>query len=206
MVVLAVAPAVGLPQPWDAVLRVGVPALVLGLLSWPVLRTLRVHRPLADVMLGAGVCALWVAPDFLVPGWRAHPLFQNSLTGSLTVTVPPAELADPLVLTLRLVRAAVLVPVVEELFWRGWLPRWLANPSWQGVALGHYTRLGFLGTAVLFAAEHGPFWEVGLLCGLIYNTWMWRTRSLGDLILVHAVTNAALGAVVLGTGRYEFWM
>lgn len=206
MVVLAVAPAVGLPQPWDAVLRVGVPALVLGLLSWPVLRTLRVHRPLADVMLGVGVCALWVAPDFLVPGWRAHPLFQNSLTGSLTVTVPPAELADPLVLTLRLVRAAVLVPVVEELFWRGWLPRWLANPSWQGVALGHYTRLGFLGTAVLFAAEHGPFWEVGLLCGLIYNTWMWRTRSLGDLILVHAVTNAALGAVVLGTGRYEFWM
>ena len=87
-----------------------------------------------------------------------------------------------------------------------WLPRWVANPSWQGVALGHYTRLGFLGTAVLFAAEHGPFWEVGLLCGLIYNTWMWRTRSLGDLILVHAVTNAALGAVVLGTGRYEFWM
>ena len=206
MAVLAVAPALGLAQPWDALLRVGVPLLALLLLSWPVLRTLRVQHPVADVALGVGVCALWVAPDFLVPGWRAHPLFQNALTGTLTVTVPPAELADPLVLTLRVARAALLVPVVEELFWRGWLPRWLANPSWQGVALGHYTWLGFLGTAVLFAAEHGPFWEVGLLCGLLYNAWMWRTRSPGDLILVHAVTNAALGAVVLGTGRYEFWM
>jgi CAAX prenyl protease-like protein len=122
------------------------------------------------------------------------------------VSVPPAELADPLVLTLRFARAALLVPVVEELFWRDWLPRWLANPSWQDIPPGHYTRLGFIGTAVLFAAEHGPFWEVGLLCGLVYNAWMWRTRSLGDLILVHAVTNAALGAVVLRTGRYEFWM
>ena len=48
--------------------------------------------------------------------------------------------------------------------------------------------------------------EVGLLCGLIYNWWMWRTKSLGDIILVHAVTNAALSAYVLVTGKYEYWM
>jgi membrane protease YdiL (CAAX protease family) len=59
---------------------------------------------------------------------------------------------------------------------------------------------------VLFAAEHGPYWEVGLLCGVIYNWWMWRTRSLGDLILVHAVTNLALSLFVIATQRWTFWM
>jgi hypothetical protein len=35
---------------------------------------------------------------------------------------------------------------------------------------------------------------------------MWRTRSLGDLVLVHGVTNAALSGFVLVTGKYEYWM
>ena len=56
------------------------------------------------------------------------------------------------------------------------------------------------------AVEHGPFWEVGLLCGIIYNWWMRRTRSLGDLMLVHAVTNLALAVYVIVTGRWMFWM
>jgi membrane protease YdiL (CAAX protease family) len=53
---------------------------------------------------------------------------------------------------------------------------------------------------------HGAYWEVGLLTGLIYNWWAVRTRSLGDLMLVHGVTNAALAAFVIVTHRWEFWM
>ena len=206
MGVLAAAPVLGLPQPWDSLLRLGVPLLGLAWGAWPILRSLRIAHPVADGMIGLGVCALWVAPDLLIPGWRAHPIFQNALTGTLTASLAPADFADPFVVTLRVVRAVVLVPVVEELFWRGWLPRWIADPAWQGVTFGHYTRLAFYGTALLFAAEHGPYWEVGLLCGLLYNVWMRHTRSLGDLILVHAVSNAALSVVVLRTGRYAFWM
>jgi len=142
----------------------------------------------------------------LVPGWRSHWLFQNSITGTVQTSIAPTELADPLVLMLRVARAALLVPIIEELFWRGWLPRWIVNNDWQKVQLGTYTTLAFIATAVLFASEHGPYWEVGLLCGLIYNWWMWRTRSLGDLVLVHGVTNAALSAFVLMTGKYEYWM
>ncbi len=98
------------------------------------------------------------------------------------------------------------MPILEELFWRGWLPRWIVNNDWQKVPLGTYNVAAFVATAVLFASEHGPFWEVGLLCGLIYNWWMWKTKSLGDLILVHAVTNAALAAFVLVTKQYAYWM
>ncbi|HEY0780273.1 MAG TPA: CAAX prenyl protease-related protein [Gemmatirosa sp.] len=168
-------------------------------------RALRPTRPLAGVALGLAVCALWVAPDLLVPGWRGHWLFQNAITGSLKTSIAPAELT-PVMLVLRTARAALLVPVLEELFWRGWLPRWLQDARFERVPLGRYTAFAFWGTAALFAAEHGPYWEVGLLCGVIYNWWMGRTRALGDLVLVHAVTNLALSLFVIATGRWTFWM
>ena len=72
--------------------------------------------------------------------------------------------------------------------------------------IGQYTPFAFWATALLFGAEHGPYWEVGLLCGAVYNWWMRRTRSLGDLVLTHAVTNAALSAYVIVGERWNFWM
>jgi membrane protease YdiL (CAAX protease family) len=59
---------------------------------------------------------------------------------------------------------------------------------------------------VLFAAEHGPYWDVGLVAGVIFNLWMMRTKSLGDLILAHAVTNACLAAYVIAAGKWEYWL
>ena len=160
---------------------------------------------LSSIGLGLAVFVVWIAPDALIPGWRSQWLFQNSVTGHITTSIPPAELT-PLMLALRLGRAALLVPIIEELFWRGWLPRWLQNSQFARIPLGQYTSFAFWTTAVLFAAEHGPFWEVGLVCGIIYNWWMRRTRSLGDLMLVHGVTNLALSVYVIVTGRWMFWM
>ena len=206
MVLLGVAPYLPFGQPWESVFRVGMLVLVIAVCSSDIVKAMRVKHAFASIALGLAVCALWVAPDLLFPGWRSHWLFQNGITGTVKTSIAPAELADPLVMVLRVTRAALLVPILEELFWRGWLPRWVVNNDWQGVPLGTYTRLAFISTAVLFAMEHGPYWEVGLLCGLIYNWWMWRTRSLGDLVLVHGVTNAALSGFVLVTGKYEYWM
>jgi len=160
---------------------------------------------MSSIGLGLAVFVVWIAPDALIPGWRSQWLFQNSVTGHITTSIPPAELT-PLMLALRLGRAALLVPIIEELFWRGWLPRWLQNSQFARIPLGQYTSFAFWTTAVLFAAEHGPFWEVGLVCGIIYNWWMRRTRSLGDLMLVHGVTNLALSVYVIATGRWTFWM
>jgi CAAX prenyl protease-like protein len=160
---------------------------------------------LGSLSLGLGVFLVWVAPDLLIPGWREHALFQNGITGRITTSIPPAELTS-IMLVLRTARAALIVPVLEELFWRGWLPRWIQDSKVDRVPLGQYTPLAFWATAVLFAAEHGPFWEVGLLAGVIYNWWMRRTRSLGDLMLAHGVTNLALSLYVIATGRWAFWM
>lgn len=206
MIWLAIGPSLPLPQPWESIVRVGVLVAALWVFSRDIITSLRIQHFGTSLVLGLAVCALWVAPDQLFPGWRSHWLFTNSITGSVTTSIPPGELSNLLVVTLRVIRAALLVPLLEEFFWRGWLPRWLVNPDWQRVPLGTFNRMGFLLTAVLFASEHGPFWEVGLLCGLIYNWWMARTKSLGDLVFVHAVTNASLSAFVLVTKQYAYWM
>ena len=206
MILLAIGPALPIPQPWESILRVGVLVAVMLTISRDVVLSLRVRHMLPSVLLGLAVCAMWVAPDQIFPGWREHWLFQNSITGTVKTTITPSELADPLVVILRVVRAALLVPILEELFWRGWLPRWIVNNDWQKVPLGTFNVMAFVATAVLFASEHGPFWEVGLLCGFIYNWYMWKTKSLGDLVLVHAVTNAALSGFVMVTKQYAYWM
>jgi len=205
MLLLGVVPGLGLPARLDAALRVGVPALAILLVARPAL-DFGVARPLATVGVGIAVFALWIGPDLLVPGYRAHVLFQNALTGTTESGVPAAVRSDPVILSLRFLRGAMVVPIVEELFWRGWLPRWLDRPDdFRAQALGSFTRFSFWATAVLFALEHGAYWDVGFLAGLIYNWWMTRTRRIGDLILCHAVTNACLGVYVLMSGRWGYW-
>ena len=204
MVWLAVDKYLPIANPWKEILRdLVLVAAILGF-SRRILPRSAPHW-IASVALGIGVFVLWIAPDLLFPAWRSHWLFQNDVVGKLKTSIPPAELT-PVMLALRVVRASVLVPVLEELFWRGWLPRWIQNTQFDRVPLGEYTPLAFWATALLFAAEHGPFWDVGLLCGIIYNWWMKRTRSLGDLVLVHATTNFALSMFIISSERWTFWM
>jgi CAAX prenyl protease-like protein len=100
----------------------------------------------------------------------------------------------------------IIVPIVEELFWRGWAPRWIDRmDDFQALPLGSFTTRSFLLTAALFGVEHGSYWDVGFAAGVGYNWWVWKTRSLGDLILSHAVTNACLAGWVLGTGQWQYW-
>ena len=205
LALLVVAPRLPVSPAVQAVVWVGVLALIIGVVAWPVL-DFRVRRLGGSIALGVAVYLLWVAPDLLWPAYRQHWLFQNSLMGKVASTVPGEVRGDGFVLTLRFVRAALIVPIVEELFWRGWLPRWLDHPSgFLSRPLGAFSRFAFWSTAVLFALEHGSFWDVGLVAGVLYNWWLTRTKSLGDLILAHAVTNGCLGVHVLVLGEWRYW-
>ncbi len=190
---------------WDAPVRVIVLAAVIWFFSRRVL-SFQIAHWAGSAAVGVAVFALWVGPDLLFPAYRNHWLFQNALTGNLASSIPPGLLTDPLVLAFRAIRAVILVPILEELFWRGWLMRWLVSPDFDKVPLGTYAAGAFWITALLFAAEHGPYWDVGLLTGVIYNWWMVRTRSLGDCILMHAVTNACLSLFVIVGGHWEYWL
>jgi CAAX prenyl protease-like protein len=165
----------------------------------------RAKYKVETAVLGVAVFVLWVGPDMLFPMYRQHWLFQNDIMGRLSAPGPESVLLSPIVLWSRTFRAVILVPIIEELFWRAWLMRWLISPRFEKVPLGTYQFGAFAITAVLFAAEHGPYWDVGLVCGVIFNWWMVRTRSLGDCILVHAITNACLYGYVVATHHWEYW-
>jgi uncharacterized protein len=167
--------------------------------------TLRPRFPWQSVILGTAVFFIWVGPDLLFSGYRHFWLFENSLTGRVTSTIDPALRRNLAFVILRAATCALLVPVFEELFWRSWLMRWLIRPHFEKIPFGTYGRAAFWTVAVLFAIEHGPYWEVGLAAGILYNWWAVRTRSLADCILAHAVTNGLLSAFVLLTGQWQYW-
>jgi len=205
MTMLAVSGSLPGPPRAQALIRVGVVTAVILAIARGTF-SLRLTRPVATIGVGILVFVVWILPDQIAPGYRSGPLFENSLLGKFESTVPPEARADPVFLALRMFRAVLLVPIVEELFWRGWLPRWIDRmEDFRERPLGSYTAFSFGATAVLFAVEHGSLWDVGLVAGVIYNWWMIKTKSLGDLIACHGVTNGCLSGWVLTTGQWRYW-
>ena len=210
--VMEIEKATGLPTAVMYPLRVAATLAVLLLFSRQLFSrqqlSARPAHPLASAAIGAAVFALWIAPDVLFgPGYRHSRLFQNAFTGSGAVSSLPIVLhTSAWFLALRAGSCAFLVPAVEELFWRGWAMRWIVASDFRKIPPGTYQALSFWLVALLFAAEHGPYWEVGLAAGIIYNWWMVRTRNLMDCIVAHAVTNGLLSVYILATHRFEYWL
>jgi len=109
-----------------------------------------------------------------------------------------------LVIALRVAGAVLVVPIVEELFWRGWLQRWLINENFTSVRIGQFTPFSFAVVTVMFALVH-PQVFVALFAGLLFGWWVVKTKSLWDVVLSHAVANLLLAVYVLWTGRWYFW-
>ena len=192
--------------PLPAPLRFAVSMAVILAVSREPLRG-RPSSPVLSIVLGLAVFAVWIGPDVIAPAWRTSFLFNNAIVGHPAGNTPPALKNDPVFLFFRIAISVIAVPILEELFWRGWLMRWLIDGvDFRRVPLGKYVPMAFWITAVLFAAEHGSFWDVGLLTGAIYNWWMVRTRNLWDCIIAHAVTNGALAAWVVLAGQWQYWL
>ena len=186
-------------------MRLVLPLAAILAFSRPVLRV-GPSAPLMSILLGLAVFVIWVGPDAIAPAWRHSFLFDNSIVGHPAGSTPAPAQTDPWFLFLRVAVSVVAVPILEELFWRGWLMRWLANRDFTSIPLGTYEVTAFWLVAILFASEHGSFWDVGLLTGIVFNWWMVRTKNLWDCIIAHAVTNGVLAAYVIVGGHWEYWL
>jgi uncharacterized protein len=193
-----------LPAEWLYLIRFLIVAVLILTVSRPYL-SLRPSAPMASIVIGIAVFLIWIGPDALF-GYRHFWLFENRLTGSATSSLAPELKNNLAFILLRSAGSFLLVPILEELFWRGWMMRWLIDMDFLKVPLGKYVPSVFWIVAILFASEHGPYWEVGLAAGIIYNWWLIRTRNLADCILGHAVTNAVLAGYVLVTDRWQYWL
>ena len=112
--------------------------------------------------------------------------------------------ATPLDAFLRLLALAAVVPVMEELFWRSLVMRWIQARDFLSVDPGRTGFAAFALSSALFASEHS-LWLAGLLAGAAY-AWVYRrSGNLWTAIVSHAITNAALGTYVLATGSWRYW-
>ncbi len=99
----------------------------------------------------------------------------------------------------------LIVPIAEELAFRGCIIRKLVSTDFEAVAPGHFTWLSFLGSSILFGALHTE-WLAGTMAGMIFALAVYRRRgSFSDAITSHSVANGMLAAYVLATGRWFLW-
>jgi len=151
----------------------------------------------AAMFCGALVLAIWISADGYLPQFGKDSGFDPyMLAGTRTGAWG--------LIAVRLAGAAVVVPVMEELFWRSFLMRYLINPDFRSVPMGAFSWFSFLSTAVLFGLEHHRVLE-GILAGVLYNLLLVRSKKLKAAIVAHGVTNFGLGIYVLATRSWRFW-
>ncbi len=151
------------------------------------------------VGVGLLVFALWVFPAFL-PGAKPR---LDGFDPTLLAESPSLYI---LAIVFRLLRLVVVVPFMEEIFWRGFLQRYLIKEAFEKVPFGSFTPVSFFGVAAAFMlVHHTADWPAAFLCGLLYGLIACHTKSLGGCVLVHAVTNLLLGTYILMTRQWGFW-
>lgn len=153
------------------------------------------HQWLLAIGTGLAVFLVWVSFD---DGW--------AVVGSSKGFNPAGRDGgvDLTLAGLRLAELALVVPVMEELFWRSFLLRWLDAREFSTADPRRASPRAFAITAVLFALEHS-LWFAGLIAGLLYNWLYMRTGNLWVPITSHAITNSALGIWVVTTGNWHLW-
>jgi CAAX prenyl protease-like protein len=146
------------------------------------------------ILVGLVVFVLWIGLDagWMVIGTPAG--FDPRNAGQI----------DWLMVAVRIGGAALVVPVMEELFWRSFLMRWLDKLDFMSLAPGLVRLQSVAIGALLFGFEHHQ-WLAGIVAGVAYSALYMRHTSLWSPILAHAVTNGVLGVWIAHTSNWSYW-
>lgn len=148
------------------------------------------------LLVGLAVFALWIQLD--------QPWMRIGTPSADFVPLHADGRIDPVLVAVRWIGAALLVPVVEELFWRSFLMRWIEQPQFEGVDPRRVGLRAIVLSSFVFTLAH-TLWLAAAIAGIAY-AWLYvRTGKLWVPVIAHAVTNGVLGAWVLATRRWEFW-
>jgi exosortase E/protease (VPEID-CTERM system) len=144
---------------------------------------------------GLVVTIVWIAlAERPAPG-------QSALAASLAELSP---VQSTLWLVVRVFGATVIVPLAEELAFRGYLMRRFVSIDFDEVSYRQCPWWAVLASSLLFGLMHGRP-AAGMLAGLCYALAARREDHLADAILAHAITNSLLAAFVLTTGAWWLW-
>ena len=152
-------------------------------------------------------CLLGVGVGLVVFGLCINLAAPWMQLGQPTATFTPLDAQGqpiwPLIIV-RWVGAALIVPVMEELFWRSFLMRWFDNEIFEGVVPQLVGLRAIVLSTFVFMLAH-TLWLAAIVAGLAY-AWLYRrTGKLWVPVIAHAVTNGLLGVWVVMTGNWAFW-
>ena len=145
---------------------------------------------------GLAVFLLWIQLD--------APWMQLGEPSAAFVPLNAAGGLDWPLIVVRWIGAALLVPVMEELFWRSYLMRWLAQPQFEAVDPARVGIKAIVLSTFVFMLAH-TLWLAAIVAGLAYALLYVRTGKLWVPVIAHAVTNGVLGIWVVATGQWQFW-
>lgn len=145
--------------------------------------------------LGVLVFLLWMGcAHFLVPS-AAQPL-------PLLAMSPAMRLGW---IASRLAASVLIVPIAEELAYRGYLMRRLVNEDFEAVSYASIRWPALAASAVIFGLAHGALWLPGIAAGLAFGLLVMRRGSLGEALAAHATSNALVAVSVLGFDQWQLW-
>ncbi len=166
---------------------------------WPAVAELRWRVSWEAVGVGIAVFVVWVGLDpwypklgKAAPAWNPFAAFGD------------ASGLGWLFILARLVGVVLVVPPLEEVFYRSFLYRYLRKADFGSLSLAAFHGPAFVATSVVFGLTHRE-WLAGILCGLAYQGLVCAKGRLGDAMVAHAITNLLLGLWVVVRGAWQFW-
>ncbi len=179
------------------------------------------HDPLYGVRVAVTGGVLWTFRA-KIRQWYQAPTIPAIVTGLLIgvawVAIPlaaPRDASNVLLkswgvlayvgwIVLRCLGAVVVVPICEELTFRGYAARRLTRAEFWTLPFNQLSWLGIVGSAAVFGAIHER-WVLGAVTGVVYAWLVRRSGRLADGIVAHALSNAVIAVWVLTTGDWRHW-
>jgi exosortase E/protease (VPEID-CTERM system) len=145
-----------------------------------------------------GVCVflIWiVAAYFLIPAAAMPEKLAEISSGALR----------GLWILGRLAGAVLVVPIAEELAYRGYLMRRFMNADFLSVPYSSVGWPAMIAASMVFGLAHGPLWLPGMATGLVFGLLVRRRGTLGEAVAAHATANLLIAGLVLAGGQWQLW-
>lgn len=169
------------------------------------------------VVVGLGIGGLWLVLEGRVPtlgaiwDWGAQFIAGKEPSPPKEVLPwnPIAHYSENLFLAwffvgVRVLGRSLVVPAMEEVFYRSFAYRYIINPQFSEVPVGVWHSVAFLVTAFLFGLTHPDQWLAAVLCAMAYQGLVIRKKRLGDAMTAHALTNLVISIYAISTDQWHF--
>jgi CAAX prenyl protease-like protein len=171
---------------------------------WPHYTKIRWNAWWLGILVGVAGLFQWIAMQLYLQ--RHFEFFHESANVFNPTTYFHNRTALIAFICIRVGSAALIVPFMEELFWRDYLWRQILSPNnFKLAAVGEWAPSALLIVSGIFATVHGNWWLTAIVWALMVGLLLVYTKSLGACIVAHGTTNLLLGLYVLKFHAWSFW-